>query len=271
MTEWGRPRDLCESWNLCYKGLMPARSDISTAKEEPVPEVRPGGPPESPRKFTLWQRFVIFLGTWVGYGLIALVGKSLRWKVVGWEHWEGVRERGDRIIYTHWHRCIFPGVWFWRKRGIVAMTSQNFDGEYTTRIIRLHGYGAARGSTSRGAIKVMMELIRHLRQGNDVDVTADGPRGPRFVAKPGPVLLAKKTGQPIVGFHLSPEKCYTFRKSWDQFQVPYPFSRIVVLLTPPIYVSAEADEAEMERKHQEMQRAMDQVRREGDSWWDKKR
>ena len=151
------------------------------------------------------------------------------------------------------------------------MTSQNFDGEYITRIIRLYGYGTARGSTSRGAIRVMVELIRHLRQGKDVVVTVDGPRGPRFVAQPGAVLLAKKTGQPMIGFHLSPEKCYTFRKSWDQFQVPYPFSRIVVLLTPPIYVTAEADEAEMERKLQEMQAAMDRIREEGDSWWDKKR
>ena len=250
---------------------MPALSDVSSAREEPAGEDRPGEPPESPRKFTPRQRLVIFFATWVGYLLIALIGKSHRWKVVGWEHFEGVRERGQRIIYTHWHRCIFPGVWFWRERGMVVMTSQNFDGEYITRIIRLYGYGTARGSTSRGAIRVMVELIRHLRQGKDVVVTVDGPRGPRFVAQPGAVLLAKKTGQPMIGFHLSPEKCYTFRKSWDQFQVPYPFSRIVVLLTPPIYVTAEADEAEMERKLQEMQAAMDRIREEGDSWWDKKR
>lgn len=150
------------------------------------------------------------------------------------------------------------------------MTSQNFDGEYTTRIIRLHGNEAARGSTSRGAVKVMVELIRRLRLNSDVVVTIDGPRGPRFVAKPGPILLAKKTGQPIIGFHISPEKYYTFRKSWDQFQVPYPFSRIVVLLTPPIYVAAKANEAEMKRKLNEMQQAMDRIRKEGDSWWDKK-
>ena len=250
---------------------MPALSDVSSAREEPASEDRPGEPPESPRTFTLRQHFVIFFATWVGYLLIALIGKSHRWKVVGWEHFEGVRERGHRIIYTHWHRCIFPGVWFWRERGMVVMTSQNFDGEYITRIIRLYGYGTARGSTSRGAIRVLVELIRHLRQGKDVVVTVDGPRGPRFVAQPGAVLLAKKTGQPMIGFHLSPEKCYTFRKSWDQFQVPYPFSRIVVLLTPPIYVTAEADEAEMERKLQEMQAAMDRIREEGDSWWDKKR
>ncbi len=249
---------------------MPALSDVSSAREEPAGEDRPGEPPESPRTFTLRQRFVIFFATWIGYGLIALIGKSHRWKVVGWEHFEGVRERGHRIIYTHWHRCIFPGVWFWRKRGMVVMTSQNFDGEYITRIIRLYGYGTARGSTSRGAIRVMVELIRHLRQGKDVVVTVDGPRGPRFVAQPGAVLLAKKTGQPMIGFHLSPEKCYTFRKSWDQFQVPYPFSRIVVLLTPPIYVNAEADEAEMERKLQEVQEAMDRIREEGDSWWSRR-
>ena len=270
MTGRNKPQDFWERRNLCYKVLMPAIRDVASLSQEPSAGVQPDDSTSSQQKFTLRQRFVIFLATWVGYGLIAVIGKSLRWQVVGWEHWKGVRKRGESIIHTFWHRCIFPAVWFWRQRGLVVMTSQNFDGEYTTRIIRLHGNEAARGSTSRGAVKVMVELIRRLRLNSDVVVTVDGPRGPRFVAKPGPILLAKKTGQPIIGFHISPEKHYTFRKSWDQFQVPWPFSRIVVLLTPPIYVAAKANEAEMKRKLNEMQQAMDRIRKEGDSWWDKK-
>src|ERR1700730_16828720 len=95
------------------------------------------------------------------------------------------------IIFTFWHREIVAATWFWRKRGIVVMTSRNFDGEYIARIIQKHGYGAARGSSSRGATRALVEMIKSLKDGRDAAFTVDGPRGPRFVAKPGSVLLAK--------------------------------------------------------------------------------
>ncbi|MBZ5565509.1 MAG: DUF374 domain-containing protein [Acidobacteriia bacterium] len=106
---------------------------------------------ENPRVFTRWQRAQIFLASWTGYLAVWLVGCTLRWQVFGWENWEAARKLGKGLIYTFWHREIFSACWFWRKRGIVVMTSQNFDGEYIARIIQRHGYGAARGSSSRGA------------------------------------------------------------------------------------------------------------------------
>jgi len=221
---------------------------------------------ENLRAFTFWQRVQIFLATWVGYVAILLIGRSMRWEVHGWENWAAARKTGKGLIYTFWHREIFPATWFWRRRGIVVMTSQNFDGEYIARIIQRHGYGAARGSSSRGASRALVEMIRCLRQGLDTAFTIDGPRGPRFVAKPGAVLLAKATGAAILCFHIALRKAYVFRKTWDQTQIPCPFGRAAVFIAPPILVSPEANEEEQTRKHQEVQAALDQLRERGEAW-----
>ena len=142
------------------------------------------------------------------------------------------------MVYTCWHREIFAGTWFWRKRGIVAMASQNFDGEYIARILQKHGYGAARGSSSRGGERALAEMIRCLRQGLDTVFTIDGPRGPRFVAKPGSVQLAKATGAAILCFHAAVRHALVFRKSWDLTEFPFPFTRAAMFVAPPIFVPA---------------------------------
>ncbi len=219
---------------------------------------------ETPCAFNLWERFQIFLATWIGHFAVLLISRTMRWEVQGWENWEAARGLGKGLIYTFWHREIFPATWFWRKRGIVVMTSRNFDGEYIARIIQKHGYGAARGSSSRGASRALVEMIRCHRKGLDTAFTIDGPRGPRFVAKRGSVLLSKATGAAILCFHIALRKAFVFKKSWDQFQIPYPFSRARVYIAPPIVVSSEAREEELSRLHQQVQETLDGLRAQGD-------
>ncbi|MGE5326191.1 MAG: lysophospholipid acyltransferase family protein [Deltaproteobacteria bacterium] len=221
---------------------------------------------ENPHEFTPWQRVQITLASWLGYIAVALVGRTLRWETFGWENWEAARRGGKGLIYTFWHREIFGAMWYWRKRGIVVMTSQNFDGEYTARIIRMHGYGAARGSSSRGARGALVEMIKCHRNGLDTAFTIDGPRGPRFVAKRGSVILAKSTGAAILCFHVAVRKAWVFRRSWDQTQFPLPLSRAAMFIAPPIFVSADADENELARKLQEVQSALDGLRAKGEGW-----
>jgi hypothetical protein len=233
----------------------------------------PDTPPEdgatlagNPRGFTLWQRVQIAVASVVGYLAVYLVGRSLRFEIRGWENWEAARQLGKGLIYTTWHRELFAGIWFWRKRGIVAMASQNFDGEYVARIIRWHGYGAARGSSSRGAGRALVEMIRCHRAGRDTVLTIDGPRGPRFVAKRGAVILSRATGATILCFHIAVKRAYVFRKSWDQTQIPYPFTRAVVFIAPPIVVPEGASEADQVAKQQEVQRTLDELRARGEEW-----
>ena len=178
------------------------------------------------RSFSLWQRVQISLASWTGSFVVSLIGCTLRWKVIGWENWEAAHQIGKGLIYTFWHREIIPATWFWRKRGIVVMTSQNFDGEIIARIILKQGYGAARGSSSRGATRALVEMIRCLRRGSDTAFTIDGPRGPRFVAKGGSVLLSRATGAAILCFHIALCDAYVFRKKLGPSSDPLPlFSR----------------------------------------------
>ena len=220
----------------------------------------------NPRDFTLWQRAQIFVATWVGYIALLLVGRTLRWETFGWGYWESARQMGKGLVYTCWHRQIFAGTWFWRKRGIVAMASQNFDGEYITRILQKNGYGVARGSSSRGGAKALVEMIRCQRQGLDTVFTIDGPRGPRFVAKPGSVQLAKATWAGILCFHSAVHPAFVFKKSWDRTEFPFPFSRAAMFVAPPIFVPRDADRAEQGRKLQQVQSTLDELRMRAERW-----
>jgi lysophospholipid acyltransferase (LPLAT)-like uncharacterized protein len=214
------------------------------------------------------ERFKTWLISQLGYWSIRILCPTLRWEVIGWENYGAIEQANKRIIYTFWHGRIFLATYFWRNRGIVVMTSQNRDGEYIARVIRRFGYGAARGSSSRGGRRALVEMIHQLRHQHDVAFTIDGPRGPRYVAKPGAVWIASKTGSAIFPFHIAPEKKWILR-SWDHFQIPKPFSRTLVLMAPAIYVKADAGESELEIAHQQLQRALDELVIRGDTHWNK--
>ncbi len=241
----------------------------STAKQNTaLLETEPGSQaaPTGPRRFTLVERLEILAASVLGYLTILLVGLSLRWEMFGRENYEAARALGGSLIFTFWHREIFSAIWQWRSRGIVVMVSQNFDGEYIARIIRGHGYGAARGSSSRGAARVLVELIRSLRKGIDAAITPDGPRGPRFMAKPGVVQLAKSSGAAILCFHIRPERSWSLHKSWDQTEIPKPFSPTAIFIAPPILVPTDAREVDLERKLEEVQSTLDGLAKQGVEW-----
>ena len=208
--------------------------------------------------YPLKRRLSIHAADWAFYGLINLIGRTVRYEVEGWQHWEAATRPGRIPIYTFWHDGIFLATYFWRNRDIVVMTSQSFDGEYIARFIQRFGYGTARGSSTRGSVGAVIEMIRHMRQGRPTAFTIDGPKGPRYVAKMGAVLLAKKTGSPILPFAITPARHYA-APSWDRFQVPFPFTRARVQIAPPIYVSPDADDATLEAKRDELQRALDEL------------
>ncbi|HEV2500761.1 MAG TPA: lysophospholipid acyltransferase family protein [Terriglobia bacterium] len=233
------------------------------------PEAAPHSLSKNPRQFTPGQRLQISLATHLGYWATWIIGRSLRWEINGWEHWEAARKAAKGLIYTFWHREICAATWFWRKRGIIVMTSQNFDGEYIARIIHNHGYGAARGSSSRGAGRALVEMIQGLRNDHDAAFTIDGPRGPRFVAKQGSVLLAKATGAAILCFHIAPKRAYVFRKSWDMLQLPRPFTKAAVFIAPPIFVAGNADAEEQAQKLREVQTSLDALQQQGKAWLEK--
>ena len=175
----------------------------------------------------------------VAYPMLTLLSRTLRWSVAGFEHYEAIRTAGRQPIFAFWHGRILPATYFWRRRGIVVMTSANFDGEWIARIIERFGYGTARGSTSLGGRGALVQLRRDMRAGRPAAFTVDGPRGPVRTVQPGAVWLASLTRNPILPFHIEAKRHWSAR-SWDRTQVPKPFSRVAVAIGEAIEVPADS-------------------------------
>lgn len=223
-------------------------------------------PDQDARSFTPAERRKAKLIGWLGYIVIACIGRTIRWHSEGTGNLDAILNSGHRAIFTFWHGRIFPSTYFWRKRGIVVMTSQNLDGEGIAQCIERFGFGVARGSSSRGGFRALAQLVRDIRHGRDAAFTIDGPRGPRYVAKQGPVLLAFKTGAAVLCFHISMKNRIQL-KSWDEFQIPLPFTKAVVLIAEPIWAPPNASEEELRNLHVKMQQTLDDLRIRGDAWW----
>jgi lysophospholipid acyltransferase (LPLAT)-like uncharacterized protein len=191
----------------------------------------------------------------LGYPLLAALGRTLRWRVDGLHHLDAIHASGRRPIMAFWHGRILPGTFFFRDRGIVVITSENFDGEWIARIIERFGYRTVRGSTSRGARRAARQLLRDMAAGRATAFTLDGPRGPARVAQPGAVWLAGATGNPVLPFHFEAARHWTLG-SWDRTQIPKPFSDVAMAMGEPLYVARGASDADLEASRQELERRL---------------
>ena len=191
--------------------------------------------------------------------LLAVVGSTLRFEVIAEE---GVTPATPpaRGIFCFWHRCTLPAGWYFRKFRCSILISQSFDGELIARTLGLLGYGTVRGSSSRGGAAGLMAMREVLARGEPVVFTADGPRGPIYQTKIGPVKLAGMTGEEMGCFYLLPECAWAIR-SWDRFLVPLPFSRVVVSWARAVAAPAvDADVAALEAKRVELNEALERAR-----------
>lgn len=219
-------------------------------------------------KLTWIQRALIPIIGWTVWALIRLLGPTIRFEVVGGEKaGRDYRPGQPPHIFAFWHRCIIPGAWYFRNRGGVLMNTTNFDGQWTRRVIERLGYGTAQGSSTRGGLRGLAVMAKKLEEGFDSGFTIDGPRGPRYIAKPGPVMLARRSGRPIILFHIGLERAWTLTKSWDLMRIPKPFTRAILVIAPTLEVPMDADHDALEKKHQEMQQVLEQLRDTAENWY----
>lgn len=210
------------------------------------------------RKLTWSQRLQLALVSLLVPPLVALIGCTLR---VEFAYEEGSIRGLDEIhpgIFPFWHNCVLPAIWIFRKRNLAVMTSRSLDGEFIARVISRFGFVPIRGSSSRGGPRALLETQTFVENGGGAAFTIDGPRGPRHVAKRGPILLAKATGVRVTPFYVALEKRWVLN-TWDRFMIPKPFSRALVRVARQIAVPADADEATQERCYQEMQAALERI------------
>lgn len=199
------------------------------------------------------KRAQIALISALGYPVVAALGSTYRFKVHGLDHLRAAEALGQPI-HAFWHGRILSGTVYFKHRGIVVLTSENFDGEWIARIITRFGFGTARGSSSRSAGKGLRQMVRDLKQ-HPVAFTVDGPRGPARVAQPGAVWLSRVTGNPIIPFHCEANRHWSLN-SWDRTQIPKPFATVAVAFDPPLVVPGDAGELELAGANERLEAAL---------------
>jgi len=195
------------------------------------------------------------------WALLSVVGRTWRFEEIAEAgvtpllHGLGAGAR----IFCFWHQCVLPCSIYFRTTGATILISRSFDGELITRILNLFGFQAVRGSSSRGAREGLLGLKHVIESGQPAIFTADGPRGPIYQTKMGPIKLAHTTGAPIGSFHLEPEHAWVM-KSWDHFLIPKPFTRICVSWAAWTVAPPELAPEQFEPKRQELNAAIERAR-----------
>lgn len=210
-------------------------------------------------QFSFGQHVALWIVPRLTALLLAAIGATLRFEVIAEEG--AVPETPPTTgIFCFWHRCTLLCGWYFRKFRCSILISRSFDGELIARTLGLLGYGAVRGSSSRGGAVGLLALQGVIERGLPVVFTADGPRGPIYETKIGPVKLAQMTGQAMGSFYLLPQRAWVLR-SWDRFLIPKPFSRVAVSWARKVPAPApDADADALERTRRELNDSLERAR-----------
>jgi hypothetical protein len=212
--------------------------------------------------FTFRQRLVLAVTPRLVRALLWLIGRTWRFEIIAEEGATPLPfgEGAGAEIFCFWHQCVLPCTFYYRRTHATIIVSQSFDGELITRILELFGFHTTRGSSSRGGHEGLLGLQKVIESGHPAIFTADGPRGPIYRTKMGPITLAHITGARIGAFHLEPERAWTMH-SWDRFLVPKPFTRIVVSWARWTTVPGDLAESQFEQKREELNAAIERARK----------
>lgn len=175
----------------------------------------------------------------VGTGIIKVLGNTWRIRVVGQERINSLRSNSKPFIFSLWHGHLLPLLWHHRNEGISILISEHRDGELIARTAELLGYNTVRGSSTRGAERALLGLVRALNEGKEVAITPDGPRGPAYTYAPGALIAAQRSGALILPIVARANRAWHL-KSWDKFMIPKPFAKITVGYGEPTTVNADS-------------------------------
>ena len=214
--------------------------------------------PSARRPFTRWEKLLLSVISYAVFVVVRIVAPTLRFSVSCEENSPTSLQQRP-FVYSFWHQCIFPATYLWRNLNIRVMSSTSFDGEFTARMIRRFGFVPVRGSSSRGAVRGLLGLRREIAEGWTVAFTIDGPRGPRFVTKPGPVLLARTSRVPMAVFHIAIEDPWILN-TWDRLLIPKPFSKALMRVGTLIPVPEDLEAEQIDHYNQVLQSSLDRVK-----------
>lgn len=204
---------------------------------------------------------LLWLVSFLGPVLLLAFGKTWRITWVGNESLREIRDRGGKVLYASWHKNILPLAYFYRKQGIHIMISEHRDGEFIARTVKRLGFHPLRGSSTRGGSKALFEMSQVSKRGFDAGITPDGPKGPKHKVQPGTVVIASRSNLPVVPVAVSARPCWKL-KSWDNFIIPKPLSKVVISIGKPLHLPEKFEEFEINSLCQRVKEHLDQNEKE---------
>ncbi|HEX5131146.1 MAG TPA: lysophospholipid acyltransferase family protein [Candidatus Krumholzibacteria bacterium] len=196
--------------------------------------------------------------------VIRVLGATWRIRTRGGENLDAARRMSSQLVFVFWHGRLLPMAYTHRNEGVHILASEHPDGEMLGRTIRFLGFGHVRGSSTRGGARAILAMVDRLRAGDDIGLTVDGPRGPMHVVKPGAAEIAKLSGCAIIPVTSASRRHRTFA-SWDRFELPLPFTRVVVRYGTPVRVPSDASSAALETARAEVERILNDITRAADN------
>lgn len=180
------------------------------------------------------EALIAAIGVWV----VRVLGWTWRMRVSHDEDLRRLRAEGLPVIFALWHGQLLPLLYHHREQSVRILISEHGDGEIIARVAARLGYGTVRGSTSRGAARALLGLVRVIRDGHDLAITPDGPRGPAKSIAPGALIVAQRSGAPIIPIAMTASSGWRLR-SWDSFVIPRPFARVHVAYGELVYIASD--------------------------------
>ena len=204
------------------------------------------------------DNFKIKLAAWFAWLMLNLLGRTVRLREIGSEHFRKLENEGKGCVFTVWHGRMFIPIFVQRNRGIVAMVSQHTDGEIIAQAMEMLGYRTVRGSSTRGGGTALRDIVKLIKSGAYGAMTPDGPRGPKGDFKEGTLILAQLTGAYLVPMTHACSKAKVFG-SWDSFMLAKPFSKVVVAYGEPVEIPRKLDADGLAKMKKEMEHRMNEL------------
>ncbi len=202
----------------------------------------------------------------IGWTLISLWSRTVRMQFVNKSVPDRLASEGKNFIYAFWHGRQFLLFHSHRHTGVVINASESRDGEIQAGILKRFGFNVVRGSSKRKGERALLGLVDGLRNGKNVAIAVDGPRGPIYEAKQGAAYLAGKLGKPIVPVITSARRYWILEKIWDKYLLPFPFTKGVVFYGAPIIVEDRADGV-LAAKCRELEQALNLLMAQADAYY----
>ena len=182
------------------------------------------------------------------YWFIRILNFTYRYEFIGLENKSKAKATNEykTFIYALWHQNLIGSIFSHIGEKFTMVISESKDGELVAVTCEKFGHRPARGSSTRGGKRALVEMVRNMKAGYYGAISVDGPKGPPHVVKLGIIEIAKLCNCPIVPLSPYPEKAWITEKSWDQFRIPKPFSKIVIVIGEPIFITDETPKEQYE-------------------------